>query len=158
MPSIKWPKMKKRKNLWYNLRNSFASPDSNCLFNMQKKRLIRAIDKPKNLCCLPGVWVPKTAGQTAWHSICFQRDRNGAKAAGRKTLLHAIDNIGHCSSAAHFTEQLSLWNLCRQLRDNALICHIWKVPLIVWIVDQATVFKGRYFVLHGARLIAAGMA
>ena len=77
----------------------------------------------------------------------LQRDRNGAKTLA-ETLLHAIDNIGHCQQCRTLTEH-SLCEICADnSRDNALICIV-ESPADVWIVDQATVFKGRYFVLHG---------
>ncbi|MFA5921891.1 MAG: recombination mediator RecR [Methylococcaceae bacterium] len=109
---------------------------------MQKKGLLGQLIQ--NLCCLPGVG-PKTAQRMAFYLL--QRDRNGAKALA-ETLLHAIDNIGHCQQCRTLTEH-SLCEICADnSRDNALICIV-ESPADVWIVDQATVFKGRYFVLHG---------
>jgi len=109
---------------------------------MQKKGLLGQLIQ--NLCCLPGVG-PKTAQRMAFYLL--QRDRNGAKTLA-ETLLHAIDNIGHCQQCRTLTEH-SLCEICADnSRDNALICIV-ESPADVWIVDQATVFKGRYFVLHG---------
>jgi recombination protein RecR len=98
----------------------------------------------QNLCCLPGVG-PKSAQRMAFYLL--QRDRNGAKKLA-ETLLSAIDNIGHCEQCRTLTEH-SLCEICADnSRDNSLICIV-ESPADVWIVDQATVFKGRYFVLHG---------
>jgi recombination protein RecR len=98
----------------------------------------------QNLCCLPGVG-PKTAQRMAFYML--QRDRNGAKILA-ETLLHAIDNIGHCEQCRTLTEHV-LCEICADnSRDNSLICIV-ESPADVWIVDQATVFKGRYYVLHG---------
>jgi recombination protein RecR len=109
---------------------------------MQKKGLLGQLIQ--NLCCLPGVG-PKTAQRMAFYLL--QRDRNGAKTLA-ETLLHAIDNIGHCQQCRTLTEH-TLCEICADSsRDNSLICIV-ESPADVWIVDQAMVFKGHYFVLHG---------
>ena len=109
---------------------------------MQRKGLLGQLIQ--NLCCLPGVG-PKSAQRMAFYLL--QRDRNGAKALA-ETLLHAIDNIGHCRQCRTLTEH-ELCEICADTsRDDALICIV-ESPADVWIVDQAAVFKGRYFVLHG---------
>ena len=116
--------------------------DSNCLFKMQRKGLLGQLIQ--NLCCLPGVG-PKTAQRMAFYLL--QRDRNGAKMLA-ETLLHAIDNIGHCQQCRTLTEH-TLCEICADsTRDSAVICIV-ESPADAWIVDQATAFKGRYFVLHG---------
>lgn len=98
----------------------------------------------QNLCCLPGVG-PKSAQRMAFHLL--QRDRNGA-AMLAQTLLRAIEEIGHCKQCRTLTEG-ELCDICAdQSRDDSLICIV-ESPSDVWIVEQATVFKGRYFVLHG---------
>jgi len=77
----------------------------------------------------------------------LQRDRNGAKTLA-ETLLRAVDNIGQCQQCRTLSE-LAICEICADSsRDNSLICVV-ESPADVWIVDQATVFKGRYFVLHG---------
>ena len=109
---------------------------------MQKKGLLGQLIQ--NLCCLPGVG-PKSAQRMAFYLL--QRDRNGAKTLA-ETLLQAIDNIGHCQQCRTLTEY-ALCEICADnSRDNTLICIV-ESPADAWIVDQATVFKGRYFVLHG---------
>jgi recombination protein RecR len=109
---------------------------------MQKKGLLGQLIQ--NVCCLPGVG-PKSAQRMAFYLL--QCDRNGAKTLA-ETLLRAIDNIGHCQQCRILTEQ-ALCEICADnLRDDSLICIV-ESPADVWIVDQATVFKGRYFVLHG---------
>ncbi|MFA6051418.1 MAG: recombination mediator RecR [Methylobacter sp.] len=98
----------------------------------------------QNLCCLPGVG-PKTAQRMAFHLL--QRDRNGAKTLA-ETLLQSIEEIGHCRQCRTLTED-SLCEICGDSsRDGSIICIV-ESPADVWIVDQATVFKGHYFVLHG---------
>jgi recombination protein RecR len=109
---------------------------------MQKKGLLGQVIQ--NLCCLPGVG-PKTAQRMAFHLL--QRDRSGAKTLA-ETLLHAIEEIGYCRQCRTLTED-SLCEICADSsRDDSIICIV-ESAADVWIVDQATVFKGLYFVLHG---------
>ena len=98
----------------------------------------------QNLCCLPGVG-PKSAQRMAFYLL--QRDRNGAKILA-ETLLHAIATMGQCRQCRTLTEH-ALCEICADnSRDDSLICIV-ESPADVWIIDQATQFKGRYFVLHG---------
>ncbi|MDI1230829.1 MAG: recombination mediator RecR [Methylobacter sp.] len=98
----------------------------------------------QNLCCLPGVG-PKTAQRMAFHLL--QRDRNGATMLAQ-TLLLAIEKMGHCNQCRTLTEG-DVCSICAdKSRDDAIICIV-ESPADVWIIDQATAFKGRYFVLHG---------
>ena len=109
---------------------------------MQKKGLLGQLIQ--NLCCLPGVG-PKSAQRMAFYLL--QGDRNGAKALA-ETLLRAIDNIGHCQQCRTLTEH-AVCEICADTsRDSSLICIV-ESPADVWIINQATVFKGHYFVLHG---------
>ncbi len=109
---------------------------------MHKKGLLGQLIQ--GLCYLPGVG-PKTAQRMAFYLL--QRDRNGARNLA-EALLQAIDKIGHCQQCRTLTEH-SLCEICADsLRDDSLICIV-ESPADVWIVDQATQFKGRYFVLHG---------
>jgi len=109
---------------------------------MQKKGLLGQLIQ--NLCCLPGVG-PKSAQRMAFYLL--QRDRNGAKALA-ETLLSAIDNIGYCQQCRTLTEH-TVCEICADTsRDYSLICIV-ESPADVWIINQATVFKGHYFVLHG---------
>ncbi len=109
---------------------------------MHKKGLLGQLIQ--GLCYLPGVG-PKTAQRMAFYLL--QRDRNGARNLA-EALLQAIDKIGHCQQCRTLTEH-TLCEICADsLRDDSLICIV-ESPADVWIVDQATQFKGRYFVLHG---------
>jgi recombination protein RecR len=98
----------------------------------------------QTLCCLPGVG-PKSAQRMSFHLL--QRDRNGAKILA-ETLIQALEKIGHCQVCRTLTEQ-DVCQICADKgRDSALICIV-ESPADVWIIDQATVFTGQYFVLHG---------
>jgi recombination protein RecR len=109
---------------------------------MLKKGLLGQLTQ--TLCCLPGVG-PKTAQRMSFHLL--QRDRSGAKILA-ETLIEALEKIGHCRICRTLTEQ-DICPVCAdQARDTSLVCVV-ENPSDVWIIDQAAVFKGRYFVLHG---------
>ena len=109
---------------------------------MQERGLLSALINA--LCCLPGVG-PKSAQRMAFHLL--QQDKAGAGHLAQ-TLLQAIDKIGHCQQCRTLTEQ-DVCDICAShSRDQSLLCIV-ETPADVWVVDQAAVFKGRYFVLHG---------
>ena len=109
---------------------------------MYKKGLLGQLIQ--SLCCLPGVG-PKSAQRMAFYLL--QRDRNAAKILA-ETLLRAMDQIVRCSQCRTLTEN-TLCEICADSsRDNSLVCIV-ESPADVWIIDQATAFKGHYFVLHG---------
>jgi recombination protein RecR len=109
---------------------------------MLKKGLLGQLTQ--TLCCLPGVG-PKTAQRMSFHLL--QRDRSGAKILA-ETLIEALDKIGHCRICRTLTEQEICPVCADQARDASLVCVV-ENPSDVWIIDQAAVFKGHYFVLHG---------
>jgi recombination protein RecR len=109
---------------------------------MQKRGLLGQLIQ--NLCCLPGVG-PKTAQRMAFQLL--QRNRDGARILA-ETLLRAVDEIGYCRECRTLTED-NLCDICADSsRDDSVICIV-ENPADVWIIDQSTAFKGRYFVLHG---------
>jgi len=88
---------------------------------------------------------PKTAQRMAFHVL--QRDRNSARLLA-ETLLNAIDKIGYCKQCRTLTEH-DLCELCQDGgREQDSLCVV-ESPADVWLVSQATEFKGQYFVLHG---------
>jgi recombination protein RecR len=98
----------------------------------------------QHLRCLPGVG-PKTAQRMAFHLL--QKDRQGARVLA-ETLLQAIDHIGQCRRCRTLTEK-PLCDICADpARDQSAVCIV-ENPSDAWIIEQATVFKGLYFVLHG---------
>lgn len=77
----------------------------------------------------------------------LQRDREGAKILA-ETLLDAIQRVGHCERCRTLTEQ-RLCSICSDAsRDSSVLCIV-ENPADVLAVDQATVFRGVFFVLHG---------
>lgn len=98
----------------------------------------------QNLCCLPGVG-PKTAQRMSFHLL--QRDRGNAKLLA-DTLLEALEKVGHCQVCRTLTEQ-TVCSICANTgRDAGSVCIV-ENPGDVWIIEQAAMFGGQYFVLHG---------
>lgn len=109
---------------------------------MQNAGLLKELIQ--SLCCLPGVG-PKSAQRMAFHLL--QRNREGGRQLSR-ILLQALDNIGYCRDCRTLTET-ELCEVCaNQLRESDVLCVV-ESAADVWIIDQATSFKGKYFVLHG---------
>ncbi|MCB1922262.1 MAG: recombination protein RecR [Gammaproteobacteria bacterium] len=97
-----------------------------------------------SLRCLPGVG-PKSAQRMAFHIL--QRDRaGGARLAA--VLAEAVHSIGQCHTCRTLTEDEQC-ELCRNPgRDDSLLCVV-ENPSDVIALEQATGFRGRYFVLGG---------
>jgi len=103
--------------------------------------LVRLIDA---LRCMPGV------GRKSAQRIAFQlleRDRDGAMGLSR-ALSDAVSGIGHCSRCRMFTE-LELCSICAASgRDTSQLCVV-ESPADVMAIEDATGFRGLYFVLMG---------
>lgn len=94
--------------------------------------------------CLPGVG-PKSAQRMAYHLL--ERDRDGARRLSR-ALLDAADKIGHCAQCRTFSET-GICSLCAShSRDRSLLCIV-ESPADASAIEQATGFRGLYFVLMG---------
>lgn len=94
--------------------------------------------------CLPGVG-PKSAQRMAFHLL--ERDREGARRLAG-ALAAAVDGIGHCRRCRMLADA-ELCALCRAVdRDDSLLCVV-ETPADVVAIEQATVYRGRYFVLTG---------
>ena len=94
--------------------------------------------------CLPGVGA-KTAQRMAFHVL--ERDRAGGKRLAEK-LASAVERIGNCTRCRTFSEE-SVCALCASpARDAALLCVV-ETPADQLAIEQATGFRGRYFVLLG---------
>ena len=103
--------------------------------------LIRLIDA---LQCMPGIG-KKSAQRIAFHLL--ERGRDGAEEMS-KALGAAVSGIGHCSRCRMFTEH-ELCNICSAPgRDGSLLCAV-ESPADVMAVEDATGFRGLYFVLMG---------
>ena len=103
--------------------------------------LVRLIDA---LRCMPGIG-RKSAQRIAFHLL--ERDRDGA-AAMSHAIADAMSGIGHCSRCRMFSEH-DLCSICSATgRDAAQLCVV-ESPADVMAVEEATGFRGVYFVLMG---------
>jgi len=94
--------------------------------------------------CLPGVG-PKSAQRMALHLL--ERDREGAVHLA-SVLEAAMERIGRCTSCRNLTED-ELCSICaNEQRDGSLLCIV-ESPSDVMAIEQATAYRGRYFVLMG---------
>ena len=96
------------------------------------------------LCCLPGVG-PKSAQRMAYHLL--ERDRAGARQLSQ-ALQEAADRVGHCRYCRTFTEA-DVCEICDDERRNRSSLCIVESPADAYAIEQATDFKGIYFVLMG---------
>jgi recombination protein RecR len=94
--------------------------------------------------CLPGVG-PKSAQRIAFHLL--ERDREGARRL-TEVLGKALENIVRC----HLCRNLSDTEVCALCsnpnRNHSLLCIV-ETPADVLAVEQATSYRGIYFVLMG---------
>ena len=103
--------------------------------------LVRLID---SLRCMPGVG-RKSAQRIAFHLL--ERDRDGASKLST-ALADAVDRIGHCSRCRMLTEH-EFCSICSASgRDGSQLCVV-ESPADVMAVEDATSFRGFYFVLMG---------
>jgi len=109
---------------------------------MQNAGLLKELIQ--SLSCLPGVG-PKSAQRMAFHLL--QRNREGGRQLSQ-ILLRAMDNIGYCRDCRTLTEA-EICEICaNSSRDDGVLCVV-ESAADVWVIDQATNFRGKYFVLHG---------
>lgn len=93
---------------------------------------------------MPGVG-RKTAQRIAFHLL--ERDRDGASRMSQ-ALNEAIDAIGHCQRCRMFSEH-ELCSICIDSgRDESQLCVV-ESPADVVAVEDATGYRGHYFVLMG---------
>ena len=94
--------------------------------------------------CLPGVG-GKSAQRMAFHLLERDRER-GLKLAD--ALREAMQRIGHCGRCRNFSEE-ALCAICAGTsRDRQLLCVV-ESPVDLAAIEQATGYRGQYFVLHG---------
>ena len=94
--------------------------------------------------CLPGVG-GKSAQRMAFHLLERERER-GLKLAA--VLEQAMQRIGHCKQCRNFSEA-PLCSLCASSsRDRQVLCVV-ESPTDLAAIEQATGYRGQYFVLMG---------
>ena len=98
----------------------------------------------ESLRCLPGVG-PKTAQRMALHLL--ERNREGGLQLA-SVLVDALEKIGRCKRCRDLTES-EICGICSNAgRDQSLLCVV-ESPVDVLAIEQATAYKGHYFVLLG---------
>jgi recombination protein RecR len=94
--------------------------------------------------CLPGVGA-KTAQRMAFHVL--ERDRAGARRLAER-LSAAGERIGNCTRCRTFSEE-AVCTLCASpSRERTLLCVV-ETPVDQLAIEQATGYRGHYFVLLG---------
>ena len=94
--------------------------------------------------CLPGVG-GKSAQRMAFHLLERERER-GIKLAN--VLQQAMQKIGHCTRCRTFSEN-ALCSICANAsRDRQVLCVV-ESPTDLAAIEQATGYRGQYFVLMG---------
>jgi recombination protein RecR len=98
----------------------------------------------ESLRCLPGVG-PKSAQRMALHLL--ERNREGGLQLS-VMLNEAMQKIGRCKQCRDLTE-LEVCTICANpRREQAQLCVV-ESPVDVLAIEQATAYRGRYFVLLG---------
>ena len=94
--------------------------------------------------CLPGVG-PKSAQRIAFHLL--ERDREGGRRLAR-VMAEAMTRIATCRRCRTLSEH-ELCGLCANPnRDPTLLCVV-EQPTEIVAIEQATDYRGLYFVLGG---------
>jgi recombination protein RecR len=93
---------------------------------------------------LPGVG-QKTAQRMAYHVL--ERDRDGGQRLA-DALAAAVERIGHCARCRDFSETEVCVTCANGSRDAHLLCAV-ESPADRLVIEQATGFRGFYFVLQG---------
>jgi recombination protein RecR len=94
--------------------------------------------------CLPGVG-PKSAQRMAFHIL--ERDRDGGRRLSA-VLAEAVERIGHCARCRTLTEH-EVCRLCANPKREAQSLCVVENPTDVMALEQATDYRGLYFVLGG---------
>lgn len=94
--------------------------------------------------CLPGVG-PKSAQRMTFHLLERQRDGGQILASA---LQHALDNVQHCTRCRILSETELCLRCNDDSRHNDQLCIV-EMPHDVLAIEQATAYRGQYFVLSG---------
>lgn len=94
--------------------------------------------------CLPGVGA-KSAQRMAFHLL--ERDREGGVRLS-DTLREAMQRIGHCKACRNFSES-DLCAICANASRDATVLCVVENPADLLAIEQATGYRGHYFVLMG---------
>lgn len=95
--------------------------------------------------CLPGVG-PKSAQRMTFELLSEKSRSNGLKLAD--ALKKAIEQVGLCQRCQTYTEE-ALCFLCQNPKRNAHLLCVVETPADIIAIEQANMYSGLYFVLHG---------
>src|SRR5690348_8915285 len=93
---------------------------------------------------LPGVG-PKSAQRMAYHVL--ERERDGGRQLA-DALASAIERVGHCARCRDFSEAELCATCASGARDAQLLCAV-ESPADRLAIEQATGYRGLYFILQG---------
>jgi len=93
---------------------------------------------------LPGVG-QKTAQRMAYHVL--ERGRDGGRRLA-EVLGEAVEKVGHCERCRDFSETPLCPTCASASRDAHLLCAV-ETPADRLAIEQATGYRGLYFVLQG---------
>ncbi len=93
---------------------------------------------------LPGVG-QKSAQRMAYHLL--ERERDGGRRLSQ-ALSEAVENVGHCARCRDFSETEVCATCASASRDAHLLCVV-ESPADRLAIEQATGYRGLYFVLQG---------
>ena len=93
---------------------------------------------------LPGVG-RKSAQRMAYHLL--ERQREGGRRLS-VALAEAVERVGHCERCRDFSETDECAVCASASRDGHLLCVV-ETPADRLAIEQATDFRGLYFVLQG---------
>lgn len=94
--------------------------------------------------CLPGVG-PKSAQRMAFHLL--ERDREGGRHLAR-VMAEAMERVRRCQRCRTLSEEAWCALCANPQRDPSLLCVI-EQPSAMVAIEQATGYRGLYFVLGG---------
>ena len=94
--------------------------------------------------CLPGVG-NKTAQRMAYHLL--ERDREGGRQLAQ-VLARAMQDVRRCCDCRTLCESERCALCTSEARDAGTLCIV-ETPVDVEVLEQATDYRGRYFVLMG---------
>jgi recombination protein RecR len=97
-----------------------------------------------SLRCLPGVG-QKSAQRMAYHLL--ERNREGGLKLSQ-ALAEAMAKVGHCKSCRDFSESDLCATCASGARERSLLCAV-ENPADRLAIEQATGYRGLYFVLQG---------
>ena len=93
---------------------------------------------------LPGVG-PKSAQRMAYHVL--ERERDGGRQLA-EALASAVERVGHCARCRDFSEAELCTTCASSARDAQLLCAV-ESPADRLAIEQATGYRGLYFILQG---------